>query len=94
MRAALPAGVRRPLFGTAGPALPQGRLGAAHVPRQDHLRGLARTSVEAYFHSVSILRDPMREPCSARASSPSWAATRAGVFDRHAARPVPTTRWR
>ena len=23
--------------------------------------GLARSSVEAYFHSVSILRDPMRE---------------------------------
>jgi asparagine synthase (glutamine-hydrolysing) len=51
MRSALPAGLRRPLFGTAGPRLPQGRLGAARVPRQDHLRRHGAHAVEAYFHS-------------------------------------------
>ena len=38
MRVALPLGVRRPIFGSARPRVPQGRLGAARVPRQDHVR--------------------------------------------------------
>ena len=38
MRSALPLGVAPPAVRRAGPALPQGRLGAARLPRQDHLR--------------------------------------------------------
>jgi asparagine synthase (glutamine-hydrolysing) len=49
--------------------------------------GMARSSVEAYFHSVSILRDPMR----AQLFSPRFKRELAGynardVFDGHAAR--------
>ena len=49
---------------------------------------LARDSVEAYFHCVSILRDAdARAPVQPRASSASSAATtRVEVFRRHAAR--------
>ena len=39
MRRPLPLALRRPVFGLLGRALPEGRLGAARVPRQDHLRG-------------------------------------------------------
>jgi asparagine synthase (glutamine-hydrolysing) len=49
--------------------------------------GIARTSVEAYFHSVSILRDPMRE----QLFSPSFKRqlgdySAREVFNRHAAK--------
>ena len=49
--------------------------------------GMARTSVEAYFHSVSILRDAdARAAVQRHASSANSAATtRIEVFDRHAA---------
>jgi asparagine synthase (glutamine-hydrolysing) len=61
------AGPAPPAVRHARPRLSQGRLGAARVPRQDHLRIAGPQSVEAYFHSVSILRGPMRSSCSARA---------------------------
>ena len=58
MRSPLPLGLRRPLFGALGARLPEGRLGAARrcAPRPPS-RHWRATSVEAYFHSVSILRD-------------------------------------
>ena len=48
---------------------------------------LARTSVEAYFHSVSIMRDADAQPAlQRRLQGASWAATtRSEVFERHAA---------
>jgi asparagine synthase (glutamine-hydrolysing) len=39
--------------------------------------GMARNSVEAYFHSMSILRGPMRSQLFSPGSSANWAATRA-----------------
>jgi asparagine synthase (glutamine-hydrolysing) len=55
--------------------------------RQDHLPGMARDSVEAYFHSMSILRDDLRGGLY----SPAFKAQLAGynaieVFRGHAAR--------
>ena len=38
MRAALPQALRRPVFGLLGRAYPKARLGAARVPREDHVR--------------------------------------------------------
>jgi asparagine synthetase B (glutamine-hydrolysing) len=49
--------------------------------------GMARTSVEAYFHSVSLMRGPMRAQLFSDAFKRALAATtRSEVFDRHAAR--------
>ena len=49
--------------------------------------GMARTSVEAYFHSVSILRGPMREQLFSDALKRELAGYSAQeVFDRHAGR--------
>ena len=89
MRAALPLALRRPLFGAARPRLsrrPTGRR-ACSAPRPPSRRWRA-TSVEAYFHSVSILREPMREQLvQRRASRRELGGYSAGeVFDRHAAR--------
>jgi hypothetical protein len=84
------AGMRQPVFGLLGPRLPQGRLGAARVPRQDHLRGMARTSVEAYFHSVSILRGRCAAAVQRRVQARARRLRRAEVFERHAPRAAGT----
>jgi asparagine synthase (glutamine-hydrolysing) len=87
MRAALPAGLRRPLFGTLGRLYPKADWAPRVLRAKTTFEGMARSSVEAYFHSVSILRSPMRD----QLFSPRLRAELAGydaeeVFRRHAAR--------
>ncbi len=87
LRAALPAGLRRPLFGLLGRVYPKADWAPRVLRAKTTFEGLARTPVEAYFHAVSILRAPMR----ARLFSPAFRRALAGydareVFDRHAAR--------
>ena len=87
MRSALPAGVRQPLFGLLGRVYPKADWAPRMFRAKTTFQGMARTSVEAYFHSVSILRGPMR----AQMFSPAFQRTLAGynaqqVFDRHAAK--------
>jgi asparagine synthase (glutamine-hydrolysing) len=87
MRAALPTGVRRPLFGLLGRVYPKADWAPRVLRAKTTFEGMARSSVEAYFHSVSILRGPMRQ----QLFSPRLHAELAGydasdVFDRHAAR--------
>ncbi len=86
MRAALPHSVRRPLFGALGKIYPKADWAPRVFRAKTTFEGLARTSVQAYFHTVSILRDPMREALF----SPRFKAELAGynaqdVFNRHAA---------
>ena len=85
LRAALPAHVRRPLFGLLGRVYPKADWAPRVFRAKTTFEGMARGSVEAYFHSVSILRDPMR----AQLFSPKLKSALAGynaraVFDRHA----------
>ncbi|MFZ3081468.1 XrtA/PEP-CTERM system amidotransferase [Rhodoferax ferrireducens] len=85
MRAALPLGVRRPLFGALGRFYPKADWAPRMFRAKTTFEGLSRSSVQAYFHSVSILRGPMREALF----SPSFKAELAGynaheVFRRHA----------
>lgn len=85
MRAALPAGVRRPLFGALGRIYPKADWAPRVLRAKTTFEGLARNSVEAYFHTVSILRDPMRDALF----SPRFKTELAGynaqeVFSRHA----------
>ena len=86
-RAALPAGVREPLFGLLGRLYPKADWAPRVLRAKSTFEGLARNSVEAYFHEVSILRGAMRQ----RLFSPALKAQLAGydalnVFQRHAAK--------
>lgn len=61
MRAALPMGVMRPVFGLIGQLYPKADWAPRVFRAKTTFEGLARTSVDAYLHSVSVLRAPMRE---------------------------------
>lgn len=60
LRAALPYRIRRPLFGLLGRVYPKADWAPRHFRAKTTFEGMARTTVEAYFHAVSILRGPMR----------------------------------
>jgi asparagine synthase (glutamine-hydrolysing) len=85
LRSALPAGIRQPLFGMLGRVYPKADWAPRMFRAKTTFEGMARSSVEAYFHSVSILRGPMRE----QLFSPAFKRQRGGysaleVFSRHA----------
>ncbi len=87
MRSALPASIRQPLFGLLGRVYPKADWAPRVLRAKTTFEGMARSSVEAYFHSVSILRGPMRE----RLFSPALKRELAGydarqIFEAHAAR--------
>jgi asparagine synthase (glutamine-hydrolysing) len=87
MRSRLPAGIRQPLFGVLGRLYPKADWAPRVFRAKTTFEGMARSSVEAYFHSVSILRGPMR----ARLFSPEFRRQLGGydalqVFERHAAK--------
>ncbi|WP_271009331.1 XrtA/PEP-CTERM system amidotransferase [Paucibacter sp. B51] len=87
MRSMMPAGLRKPLFGTLGRLYPKADWAPRVFRAKTTFEGLSRNAVEAYFHSVSILRGPMRE----QLFSPQFKAQLSGyeaqeVFDRHAAK--------
>ena len=61
MRASLPASIRQPLFGLLGRVYPKADWAPRMFRAKTTFQGMARTSVEAYFHSMSIVREPLRE---------------------------------
>ncbi len=60
LRSAMPHSVRRPLFGLLGRVYPKADWAPRMFRAKTTFQGMGRTSVEAYFHSVSILRGPIR----------------------------------
>jgi asparagine synthase (glutamine-hydrolysing) len=85
LRATLPLAVRRPLFGMLGGCYPKADWAPRMFRAKTTFEGLSRTSVEAYFHTVSILRDPMRAALfSANFKSALAGYTAQDVFNRHA----------
>ena len=87
MRSVLPLGLRRPLFGVLGKLYPKADWAPRILRAKTTFEGMARSSVEAYFHSVSILRGPMRE----QLFTPAFRSALDGydareVFERHAAK--------
>jgi asparagine synthase (glutamine-hydrolysing) len=85
LRAALPAGIRQPLFGLLGRIYPKADWAPRMFRAKTTFEGMARDAVQAYCHSVSILRAPMR----ARLFSPALQRELGGyavdeVFQRHA----------
>ena len=87
MRAALPPGLRRPLFGLLGKVYPKADWAPRVLRAKTTFEGMARNAVEAYFHSVSILRGPMRSALFSAQFKQALAGYSAQqVFDDHAAR--------
>jgi len=87
LRAALPLSLRRPLFGALGRAYPKADWAPRVLRAKTTFEGMARTSVEAYFHSMSLVRGSPRD----RLFSPRLKADLGGynaqeVFTRHAAK--------
>ena len=54
LRAAMPYGLRKPLFGTLGRLYPKLDWAPRFLRGKTTFEGLARNAVQAYFHSVSI----------------------------------------
>jgi asparagine synthase (glutamine-hydrolysing) len=87
MRSSMPAALRQPLFKTLGRIYPKADWAPRVFRAKTTFEGMARNSVEAYFHSVSILRGPMR----AQLFSDRFKTELAGydaleVFNYHAGR--------
>ena len=85
MRSALPLGLRRPIFGAMGKLYPKADWAPRVFRAKTTFEGMARTSVEGYFHSMSLIRDPMRQ----QLYSNSFRSTLGGysaidVFNEHA----------
>ena len=84
---ALPLSLRRPIFGTLGKLYPKADWAPRVFRAKTTFEGIARSSVEGYFHSISILRAPMRN----QLFSPQFKAALGGydalqVFTDHAAK--------
>ncbi|MCW5661944.1 MAG: amidotransferase 1, exosortase A system-associated [Burkholderiaceae bacterium] len=87
MRAMLPHGLRRLVFGTLGRLYPKADWAPRVFRAKTTFEGMSRSSVEAYFHSMSILRGPMRDQLfSARLKRELGGYDARTVFERHAAK--------
>ena len=87
MRGPVPLAVRRPVFGLLGRVYPKADWAPRVFRAKTTFEALARDSVGAYFHSVSILRDAMRRQLFSsafRVQIDGYSAVE--VFHRHAAR--------
>ena len=60
-RSMLPLGLRKPLFGLLGNLYPKADWAPKVLRAKSTFEALARDSVEGYFHSVSIMKDSMRQ---------------------------------
>ena len=87
LRSALPLAVRQPLFGTLGRLYPKADRAPRFLRAKSTFQSLARDSVEAYFHSVSIFRDDMRQQLYSSEFKRQLGGYRAAeVFHEHARR--------
>jgi asparagine synthase (glutamine-hydrolysing) len=87
LRSAMPLAVRRPVFGLLGRMYPKADWAPRVFRAKTTFESLARTSVEAYLHSVSIIREPQRSRLFSQAFRARLAGYRVNaVFERHAAR--------
>lgn len=85
MRSALPLGLRRPVFGTLGKLYPKADWAPRVLRAKTTFEGIARTSVEGYFHSMSLIRNPMRQQLySAGFRSLLGGYSAIEVFNEHA----------
>lgn len=87
LRAALPDGLRRPLFGLLGRVYPKADWAPRMLRAKTSFEGMARSSVEAYFHAMCFVRDPLRSGLYSAGFRRELAGySAAEVFRRHARR--------
>jgi asparagine synthase (glutamine-hydrolysing) len=87
VRSLMPLTLRRPVFGLLGQLYPKADWAPRVFRAKSTLEALAQNSVEAYFHSVSILRDAMRrELFSERFRNELQGYAAVEVLKRYAAR--------
>ena len=87
LRSLLPLQLRRPVFGLLGQLYPKADWAPQVFRAKATFEALARNSVEAYFHGVSILHDSMRRQLfSARFRNELQGYAAIEVLKRHAAR--------
>jgi len=87
MRKQLPLGLRRPVFGLLGTLYPKADWAPRALRGKTTFQALARDSVEAYFHSVSVIRDEVRHGLYSNAFKARLGGYNAvQVFRQHAAR--------
>jgi asparagine synthase (glutamine-hydrolysing) len=87
LRSALPLALRQPMFGLLGRVYPKADWAPRMFRAKTTFEGLARTSTEAYFHSVSILRGSMRDQLfSDRFTAALGGYSAEDVFNAHADR--------
>ena len=87
LRSVLSRSVRRPIFGLLGRAYPKADWAPRVLRAKSTFEALARDSVDAYFHGVSILRDDMRRELFSNAFKARLGGYNAvSVFQQHAQR--------
>ena len=87
MRALLPAGVRRPLFGLLGSVYPKADWAPKIFRAKSTFQAMARDSLEGYLHSVSVLSNEMRRDLfSSHLKNELQGYQAVEVFRRHADR--------
>jgi len=87
VRRLMPLGFRRAAFGALGHLYPKADWAPRVFRAKTTFQALARNSVEAYFHSISIIRDADRRALFSKDFEARLAGYRAiEVFTRHAAR--------
>ncbi|HJY77868.1 MAG TPA: XrtA/PEP-CTERM system amidotransferase [Burkholderiales bacterium] len=87
LRSMLPLALRRPAFGLLGRVYPKADWAPQVFRAKTTFQALARSSVEAYFHSVSFVANDMRERLYSNAFKVELGGYNAAeVFHRHAAR--------
>ena len=85
MRSALPQSIRRPVFGLLGRIYPKADWAPRVFRAKTTFEGMARTSVEGYFHSMSLIREPLRSQLYSRQFASELGGYSAfEVFERHA----------
>jgi len=87
LRSRFPIGVRRPVFSALGRAYPKADWAPRVFRAKSTFEALGRDSVEAYFHTMSLIRSPLRQ----QLYSPTLRRELAGydaieVMRRHAER--------
>lgn len=85
MRAVLPLGIRRVMFGALGRWYPKADWAPRVLRAKTTFEAQARDSVEAYFHTMSLIREPLRSQLyseSFKAELGGYSAME--VFRRHA----------
>jgi asparagine synthase (glutamine-hydrolysing) len=86
-RAVLPLGLRRALFGALGRWYPKADWAPRVFRAKTTLEAQARDSVQAYFHTMSLIREPMRGQLYSDAFKSELGGYGAQeVFDHHARR--------